>query len=127
MNRENLKRMSAKELEAYAQTMGFSTKAAEGADAKRELIERKREHAAELTVLGVDLTIPVKRAHDKRVVELLNGGTDESLMKGLRMLLGDAQFSEIVDACTEDDGTEDVEAMSYAIIAITGSDELKNF
>ena len=45
----------------------------------------------------------------------------------MRLLLGDEQYEMLVGACTEEDGTEDVDAMSYAVIAITGSEELKNF
>lgn len=127
MNKDNLARMGSKELDAYAQTMGFSAKGARGAEAKRELIERRRARCAELTVLGVDLSIPVKRAHDKRVVDLMNSKDDGKMMDGMRLLLGDEQFAELVAACTEEDGTSDVAAMAYAVIAITGSDELKNF
>lgn len=127
MNQKNLEMMDAGELEAYAQVMGFSAKAGKGPDGKRDIIRKRRERVASITVLGVDLDVEVKRLRDKRVVELINAHDDESLEKGMRMLLGDEQYAQVAEACVEDDGTVDVDAMAYAVIAITGNRELKNF
>lgn len=127
MNQKNLDMMDAKELETYAQVLGFTVKAGKSDGEKRDIIKNRRDRIASITVLGVDLEIQVKRLHDKRVVELLNAHDDESLEKGMRMLLGDEQYARIAEACVEEDGTVDVDAMAYAVIAITGNRELKNF
>lgn len=120
--------MDEKELEAYASVLGFTLVKNGGADSMRESIERRRERTATVRALGIDFKIPIKRAHDKRVVRLINEAkSDADLEEGMRMLLGDDQYAELAAACVEEDGTEDVDAMSYAVIAITGSEELKNF
>lgn len=129
MNPEYMKRMGSKELEAYAQAMGFTTAAGKDAAAKVEIINRKRERAAEVSVLGVDLSVPVKRAHDKRVNDLLNkrGRTDADVMEAFRILLGDDQMAELVKAATDEDGTYDEVALSFAFNSILASKQLKNF
>ena len=128
LNKEFLEKMDEKELEAYASVLGFSVAKGCGAESMRGSIERRRERCATVRALGIDFEIPIKRAHDKRVARLINEAkSDEDLEKGMRMLLGEEQYAELVGACIDEDGTEDVEAMSYAIIAITRSEELKNF
>lgn len=128
MNKNSLTKMDEKELEAYASVLGFTLVKNGGADSMRESIERRRERTATVRALGIDFKIPIKRAHDKRVVRLINEAkSDADLEEGMRMLLGDDQYAELAAACVEEDGTEDVDAMSYAVIAITGSEELKNF
>ncbi len=127
MNQKYLEMMDAKELEAYAQVLGFSTKAGREVADKRDIIQDRRERVASMTVLGVDLEVQVKRLHDKRVVELINSRDDADLEKGMRLLLGDDQYAEVAEACVEEDGTVDVDAMAYAVIAITGNRDLKNF
>lgn len=128
MNPEYLKKMSAEELEAYAKSMGFTTAAAPDIEDKVRIIEGKRNRAAHLTVLGVDLEIPIKRANDKRVNDVLTrGGTRDELERAFRLLLGDAQYDELMAACVDEDGTVDEPAISYAYGALIESDELKNF
>lgn len=127
MNQKYLEMMDPKELEAYAQVLGFSTKAGKEAVDKRGIIRNRRERVASITVLGIDLEVQVKRLHDKRVVELINSRDDEDLERGMRLLLGDEQYAAVAEACVEDDGTVDVDAMAYAVIAITGNRDVKNF
>ena len=128
LNKDSLTKMDEKELEAYASVLGFTLVKNGGAESMRESIERRRERTATVRALGIDFKIPIKRAHDKRVVRLINEAkSDADLEEGMRMLLGDDQYAELAAACVEEDGTEDVDAMSYAVIAITGSEELKNF
>lgn len=128
MNKNSLTKMDEKELEAYASVLGFTLVKNGGVESMRESIERRRERTATIRALGIDFEVPIKRAHDKRVVRLISEAkSDVDLEEGMRLLLGEEQYEMLVDACTEEDGTEDVDAMSYAIIVITRSEELKNF
>ncbi len=129
MNREYLERMSAKELDEYAETLGIISKVAKSKADKISLIERRREKVATIRALGVDFEVPIKRAHDMRVSELLgkDGRTDAETEEAMRLLLGDEQLAELAKACTEEDGTVDVLAMGLAYVRILTSEELKNF
>lgn len=129
MNAKYLERMSAKELDEYAQALGIVSKAAKSKQDKISLIERRREKIATVRALGIDFEIPIKRAHDKRVSELLgkDGRTDAETEEAMRLLLGDEQLEELANACTEDDGTIDVSAMGVAYVRILTSEQLKNF
>ena len=129
MNPEYLNRMSEAELDEYAKALGFTAKAAPDKSAKIDMITRRREKVVTVSALGIDFDIPVKRAHDKRVADLLTKPTrsDEEAEKAMQLLLGEEQFTELANACIEDDGTVDVEAMGYAYVRILTSDELKNF
>ena len=79
------------ELEAYAKVLGFTTAAAQTAADKAKLIEQKRGRCAELTVLGIAMSIPVRRAHDRRFIDAMNkeDRTTEELDGAFRFLLGD--------------------------------------
>lgn len=129
MNREQMRRMSASELDAYAKVMGFSVRGAKTVEQKASLIEERRGRAAELTVLGVNLSIPIKRLRDKRVTDLLakEGRTDDETERVIRTIVGDEAWDALVDAATEEDGTVDNDALGYAVVAILTSRELKNF
>lgn len=129
MKRENLERMTDEELEGYAQALGFTAKGAKGRDGVLRLIEKRRERTADISVLGVDLSVKVKGAHDRRVSELLNkdGRTDADVFEAFRLMLGDGQLQALVDAATDDDGTVDEPALSFAFSSILGSQDLKNF
>lgn len=127
MNKAFLERMSADELERYANTMGFSVLSAKGDDAKRDLIISKRERCAELTVLGVELSIPMKRTMDQRIIDEVNKGSDDGYARAINLILGDEQYERLIDACTEDDGLLDTAALGYAATEIMTSDALKNF
>lgn len=129
MNAENMRNMTDDELEGYAKALGFTLKAVKGHDAKVEFIQKRREKAAELSVLGVNLSIPIKAAHDKRVRDLLTKDerTDEDVVELFRLMLGDEQLQALFDAATDEDGTVDEPALSFAFNSILGSKELKNF
>ena len=45
----------------------------------------------------------------------------------LGLLLGEEQKAELYAACTDEDGTVDVDALALAYVKIFTSDELKNF
>ena len=91
MNKDYLAMMDEGELEAYAKVLGFTTAAAQTAADKAKLIEQKRGRCAELTVLGIAMSIPVKRAHDRRFIDAMNkeDRTTEELDGAFRFLLGD--------------------------------------
>ena len=129
MNKDYLAMMDEGELEAYAKVLGFTTAAAQTAADKAKLIEKKRARCAELTVLGIAMSIPVKRAHDRRFIDVMNkeDRTTEELDGAFRFLLGDEQYASLMDAVTEDDGTKDDDALGYAYNKLLYSAELKNF
>ena len=124
MNKDYLAMMDEGELEAYAKVLGFTTAAAQTAADKAKLIEQKRGRCAELTVLGIAMSIPVKRAHDRRFIDAMN---KEELDGAFRFLLGDEQYASLMEAVTEDDGTRDDDALGYAYNKLLYSAELKNF
>lgn len=129
MNSEQMRRMSAAELDAYAKTMGFSVRGAKTAEQKAALIEERRGRSVELTLLGVPVSVPVKRLRDKRVTDLLARAdrTDEDTERMARLVVGDEAWDSLVAAATEDDGTVDNDALGYAVASILTSRELKNF
>ena len=129
MNKDYLAMMDEGELEAYAKVLGFTTAAAQTAADKAKLIEQKRGRCAELTVLGIAMSIPVKRAHDRRFIDAMNkeDRTTEELDGAVRFLLGDEQYASLMEAVTEDDGRRDDDALGYAYNKLLYSAELKNF
>ena len=129
MNSEQMRRMSASELDAYAKTMGFSVRGAKTAEQKAALIESRRGRVAELTLLGVHVSVPIKRLRDRRVTDLLSkdAPTDADTELMARLIVGDEAWDALVAAATEDDGTVDNDALGYAIAALLTSRELKNF
>ncbi len=129
MNKEHMARMGADELDRYARSMGFSAKAGKTAEEKARIIERKRGRAAKISVIGVEVEVPVKRLHDKRVTDLLakREKTDEETAEMIRLIVGDEAWDELVKAATEEDDTVDNDALGFAIASIITSRELKNY
>lgn len=127
MNSDYMAKMSAEELDELARFMGVSVVAAKSAESKARMIEERRSRVARVGVLGIEFEIPMKRVRDKRVSDLLDEKTDAATEEAVRLLVGDGKFDELVAACTDDDGTVDVDAMGYAIAKIVCSDELKNY
>ncbi len=129
MNSETMRGMSAEELEGYANSMGFTLKACKDKDDKIALISRKRSRAVEVCVLGLDLSIEVRRYRNSKFADAINaeGRTSADLMEAFRGLLGDSQFEALLMACAEDDGEVDEDALAYAFARILKSDELKNY
>lgn len=129
MRHETLARMSEVQLDAYADLLGIDTRNIDGVDAKVDEIESRRGRVAEVGVLGITVTIPMKRLHDRRIMDRYSGKamTNSTLEDFIRDLVGDDQMDAIRDACTDEDGTVDSEALLYAYTCINGADELKNF
>lgn len=128
MKTENLEQMTAKELDDYAKTLGI-TKLPNGVKSKVELIQKRREREATIKVAGLELVIPIKRFHDKKVSEVLSSpaASDGDLERILNYLIGDEQMQEVIDACTDEDGTFDLEGLAYIFTTVITSPKLKNF
>ena len=115
MRTEALNAMTDEELEQYARTLGFTTKAAKSHDAKVRLIAKRRERGVDVSVLGVTQLVSKP---DR---------TDDDIETAMTMLLGEEQMGALREAATEDDGTVDQDALAFAYARILSSDELKNF
>lgn len=130
MKTEALKAMSLTDIDAYARVLGIDTTGKKTKEEKAELIERARQRVAEVDVLGVPCTVPIRRAHDVRLTRKLGKGSNLSDAEAwdiMRGLLGDEQADRVMDAATDDDGTVDSDAFGYAFWQLVGSQELKNF
>lgn len=128
MNRETLERMSAQELEEYGRLVGVITTPADSNDDRIRLIESKREHEVVIHALGLDLRIPKKRMSDMRVRQLVvkPDADDADAEEALRLVLGEEQMARVVEACTDEDGTIDVNGLGLVYVKVLTSDELKN-
>lgn len=127
MNPEYLERMSANELNEYGKALGIEMSAAKTVEEKVNLIEGKRNKDAVIPVLGLELSIPKKRASDRRVTDILaKDMTDQNAEKAMTILLGEEQMNEVVKACTDEDGTVDNIAMGVVFAKVFTSPELKN-
>lgn len=129
MRRESMERMTLEELDEYGKVVGVPVGHASSAEDKMRLIERARERVATVRAVGLDLRITYKALHDKRASDLLAkpNRTDEETDEALGLVLGDDQKAELYAACTDEDGTVDVDALAIAYVKIFTSDELKNF
>lgn len=120
--------MSPADVDAYAASCGIDTTRLRGVKAKARLVQERRERVATIPVLGTTVDVPVRRMHDKRVTDAVNGiRTDDDMAEAMRMLLGDEQWDGLVARCEDEDGAVDNDALGYACAAILSSDELKNF
>lgn len=129
MNKEFMARMSASELDEYAKALGIPKLGYKTAEDKITALEKRREKKAVVRVAGLELEIPIKVFHSKEVTAILSkpNSTDADCEKALLMLVGDEQMAEIEKACTDDDGTYDVNALAYIFTKIITSPKLKNF
>lgn len=129
MRKEVLETLSASELEGYAAVIGVDVSNVKTKKARIARIVEARERTADINALGMTLTVPIKRLHDKRVTDRLNGGVvdDEELMEIMAAILGEDQLAAIEAHCTDEDGTVDVDAYGVILAAVINSDELKNF
>lgn len=129
MKREVLLGMSKSELDDYAKMLGIDVTGKKTVEKKVAAIEERRERTADIDVLGLTVTVPIKRMHDKRVTDLASkrSMTDEDATELLALILGEEQLSKVVDRATDEDGTVDVDAMGLAMARILCSEELKNF
>jgi len=121
--------MSKSELDEYATALGIDTSGQKTIATKVDLIEKKRGKTADIDVLGMTVTIPIKRLHDKRVSDLVakRPMTDADAEALLFLLLGDDQVQALYNRVTDDDGTIDVDALGLSMARIMESDDLKNF
>lgn len=130
MKPEYLKQMSREELDQYAAIANYDLGKARSVDAKVSAIQEAREHVATVKVLGgLEVSIPIRRMHDKRLSDLLGRRgklSDEDIEKLFVGLVGDDQAKAIEERCTDDDGTVDVDAYSLAIAQVLGSQSAKN-
>ena len=132
MKLENLKRMSAEELDEYAELLGINVGSFKKATSKADAIERNRKKMVTIKVAGLELEVEAKRIYDKEINDLLalygNGkATDEDCLKALNILIGDEQMHEVVDACIDDDGMYDTAALAYIFTKVITSKELKKY
>lgn len=132
MNPEYLNKMSDKELNDLASSFGAAfgkTVKKLDTEAKIEELKKYRERTATIRVLGVDLSISVKKRNDvDNFAYLLDkpDRTQEDIENAYKFLLGEVQYAELVLACTDEDGSIDYQALVYAFNAITANDDLKN-
>lgn len=129
MKRSILERMSESEIDEYAKVLGVELAPCETLEEKIDMIERRRERCAVVSALGIDFEIPIKRVHDKRISDIITNpkATDEDTYKAMNLLLGDSQTRRLIDACTDDDGTIDSDALGLAFVKILTSKSLKNY
>jgi len=69
MNHACLLRMTDAEIDEYGRALGLATEQIGDRDKKIEYIESARERTADVSVLGVTVTVPIKRMHDQRFAE----------------------------------------------------------
>ncbi len=129
MKKETMEGMTAEELEGYANSMGFTLKACGDKSDKIALIQRKRSRAVTVEALGLELSVEVKRFRSSKFNDVINGPDRSSaeLMGAFRDLLGEAQYSALLQTCAEEDGEVDEDALAYVFTKILRSDELKNY
>lgn len=129
MKHSTMMLMSPEQLDDYARLLGFDVSGCVSKDEKVEEIESRRERVATIDVAGLSLTVPMKRLHDKRIMDKYKGGvkTNSRLEEFISDLLGEEQMQAVRDLCTDEDGTVDAEGYLMVLSAVNQSDELKNF
>lgn len=128
MKREQMLKMSKTDLDDYAKAINLDISGKKTIEKKVDAILERKERTAEIDVLGITLLIPIKRARDKRVTDILAKTlTDESVSKLLMLLLGKDQMDALTEAATDDDGLIDVDALGLATAKIITSPDLKNY
>lgn len=130
MRHEVMMDMSLDELDAYGRACGIDVSGLRTKAQKVGRIEERRGRVAEVHMLGTTMTIPIRRLHDKRVSDLLRkegGLTDEEAATAMVLLLGEEQYEEVIDRCTDEDDVVDVEALGCAFVALFSDPELKNY
>lgn len=129
MRHEALMAMSETEIDGYARVIGIDVTGKKTVEEKVAEIEARRERTAEIDVLGVTLTVPIKRMRDKRVADIMAKRvmSDADANKLLDLVLGKEQVKKLVQQATDSDGTVDTDALGFAIATIVTSDALKNY
>ena len=129
MNRDAMARMSEKDIDEYASFLGIQLADASSVDEKIALIERRRERCVSIPAMGCTFSIPIKHAHDKRIIDLMEKDhrSDDETYEVMELLLGSDQMAELLSACTDEDGVIDIDALGIAFVKIITSEQLKNF
>lgn len=129
MKRSTLLRMTPEQLDGYARMLGLDVSGHETVEEKADAIEARRERVATIDVAGLSLTVPMKRLHDKRLIDKYEGGvkTNSELEDFISDLLGEEQMQSLRDACTDEDGTVDADGYMILLESINVAEELKNF
>lgn len=129
MRKETLLSLSGAEIDRYAEVLGIDTTKLKAKAAKVERIEKARQRTADIEAMGLTLTVPIKKMHDKRITDRMSVGrlSDSQLDALMTDLLGEEQVAKVYEHCTDEDGTIDVEAVALVYTTIISSDELKNF
>lgn len=129
MKRSTLLRMTPEQLDGYARMLGLDVSGHETVEEKADAIEARRERVATIDVAGLSLTVPMKRLHDKRLIDKYEGGvkTNSELEDFISDLLGEEQMQSLRDACTDEDGTVDADGYMVLLESINVAEELKNF
>lgn len=128
MKHEYLVQMSDKELDAYGSTLGVDVSGIADHAGKVDEIESYRGRSATVRVMGLEITVAMKRLHDKRLMDEYGGKPlTNSVLEGfVAALVGEDQMQAIRERCTDDDGTIDADAYLTALTLINRADELKN-
>ncbi|MGR1083939.1 hypothetical protein ACUYFE_07925 [Olegusella massiliensis] len=129
MRHDYLVAMSDKELDGYADVMGIDVTGIADHAAKIDKIESTRNRIATVRACGLELHIPIKVLHDKRLIDKYADGalTNTKLENFIYDLVGDKQMEAIRERCTDEDGTVDTDGYLFILNAINESSELKNF
>ena len=129
MKHETMMLMTDAQVDAYAALLGIDVDGCKTKAKKVEKREERRERVATVDVIGLHISIPIKRIHDKRLMDKYTGKahTNMELESVIRDMVGDEQMEEIREVCTDEDGTVDADGYLVVLDAINRSDELKNF
>lgn len=128
MKHEYLVQMSDKELDAYGSTLGVDVSGIADHAGKVDEIESYRGRSATIRVMGLEITVAMKRLHDKRLMDKYGGKaiTNSILEDFVTDLVGEDQMQAIRERCTDEDGIIDADAYITALNLINRADELKN-
>ncbi len=130
MRKEYLQEMSASEIDTYAKCIGVDTSKAKQKARKIAIICESRERSAEIDVLGMTLSVPIKKMHDKRITDRASNVVDLSELEFEQLMvdiIGQEQMDALSERCTDEDGTVDIDALALALTSVITSDKLKNF
>ncbi len=128
MNPKYLDKMSAKELDSYGKCVGVDVRNLKTKEQKAEAIRAERERTVQVVALGIPFEVKKSAVRDKRVTDVFEDPrtAPDDVAKVMDTVLGNEQYAELVNACTDEDGSVDVDAMTYATVAIINSAQVKN-
>ncbi|MCD8211909.1 MAG: hypothetical protein LUC17_02660 [Oscillospiraceae bacterium] len=130
MRREVLENMDDHELDAYGNALGIKFDKNADSEAKVERILEAKQRTVDITIFGETFVVPLRRARDKRVADLLEKGSKLTNADGVeiaKLILGEEQAQKLFDLCIDDDGVNDSEALGIAIALLISNDDLKKY